>query len=120
MRIRQNFCRFSKWRWRLAIPASSALRFSVLRSSFFTPPCILRARMVATITTASGANPVLRRLIGNSAAQIGPEAAFRHDIVGELSPVVVARTELQPCAMLANGPPSMNAGVPCGVSPIRC
>ena len=39
-------------------------------------------------------------------AEIGTEAGFGHDIIGKLERrAVVAETELQPCAMLANGPP---------------
>src|SRR5262249_13465215 len=60
---RPNFCTFSTWRARFERPDSSAARFSLLRSSFFTPPCIFSARMVATSTTQSGASPVLRHLM---------------------------------------------------------
>ena len=68
------------------MPASSALRSSFLRSSFFTPPCIFSARMVATITAQSGCRPVLRHLDVEEllAAEIGAEAGFGHHVVGEL------------------------------------
>ena len=49
-------------------------------------------------------------------AEIGAEAGFGHDIVGELERRASSpSTELQPCAMLANGPPWMKAGVPSSV-----
>ena len=38
-------------------------------------------------------------------AEIRAEARFRDHVVGKLSPARVAITELQPWAMLANGPP---------------
>ena len=63
---RPNLRTFSTWRLRFDMPASSAFRFSVLRSSFFTPPCILSARMVATSTTASGLRPALRHLMSRN------------------------------------------------------
>ena len=39
---------------RLTKPSCTAVTFSVVRSDLDTPPCIFRARIVATITTASG------------------------------------------------------------------
>ena len=68
------------------MPASSALRFSFLRSSFLTPPCILSARMVATSTDAVGRQPGLAALDVEEllAAEVGAEAGFRHHVVGEL------------------------------------
>ena len=48
--------------------------------------------------------------------QIGAEAGFGDHVIGESQRrVVVARTELQPWAMLANGPPWTKAGVPSSV-----
>jgi hypothetical protein len=38
----------------VAMPLRAPSRSSFFRSSFFTPPCILSARMVATTTTQSG------------------------------------------------------------------
>ncbi len=68
------------------MPASSAFRSSFLRSSFLTPPCILSARMVATSTAQSGCEAGLAALDVEEllAAEIGAEAGFGHDIVGEL------------------------------------
>ena len=48
-------------------------------------------------------------------AEVGAEAGFGDDVVGELERGRVAITELQPCAMLANGPPWTKAGVPSSV-----
>ena len=45
---------FSTWRFKLANPARTASTFSSVKASLATPPFILRARSVATITTASG------------------------------------------------------------------
>ena len=45
---------FSTCRLRLAKPAQIASTFSSVSASLATPPFILRARKVATITTASG------------------------------------------------------------------
>ena len=45
---------FSTWRLRLAKPARTASTFSSVSASLATPPFILRARRVATMTTASG------------------------------------------------------------------
>ena len=45
---------FSTWRFKLAKPARTASTFSSVKASLVTPPFILRARRVATITTASG------------------------------------------------------------------
>jgi hypothetical protein len=52
-----NFFTFSMWRPRLAQPFFSASTFSFFRSSLATPPCILSARMVATITARRLAGP---------------------------------------------------------------
>ena len=42
---------------RLTNPFFNALTFSFFNSSFDTPPCILRALIVATMTTQSGLIP---------------------------------------------------------------
>ena len=71
------FCKFSICFSRLTIPFSSASKFSALRSAFATPPLYLRARIVATNTTASGARPALRHLISKnfSAPRSAPNPA---------------------------------------------
>jgi hypothetical protein len=74
------------WRPRLTQPFFTASTFSSPRSSLATPPFIFSARMVATITTADGESPALRHLMSKnfSAPEIGAEAGFGHDVVGEL------------------------------------
>ncbi len=59
------------------MPLSSAFRSSFFRSFFATPPCILSARMVATITTQSGFSPALRHLMSRnfSAPRSAPKPA---------------------------------------------
>ena len=81
-----NFVTFSMWRLRLSQPLATAATFSFFRSSLATPPCILSARTVATMTAADGCEAGLaaldvEELLG---AEIGAEAGFRHDVVGEL------------------------------------
>ncbi len=80
------FCTLPICRSRLAKPFSTASTFSFLRSSLATPPCILSARMVATITTQSGLSPGfaafdVEELLG---AEIGAEAGLGHHIIAEL------------------------------------
>ena len=50
----------SRWAARLASPRSTAAGLGSLVCSSGTPPCILRARIVATITTAAGFRPAER------------------------------------------------------------
>ena len=59
------------------MPFFSASTFSLPRSSLATPPCILSARMVATITAALGFSPVLRHLMSKnfSAPRSAPKPA---------------------------------------------
>jgi hypothetical protein len=68
---------------------------------------------VATTTAASGAGrrPALdvEELLR---AEVGAEAGLRDHDVAQREAVRVAMTELQPWAMLPNGPAWMNAGVP--------
>jgi hypothetical protein len=54
-----------------------AATFSLPISSMATPPCILSARMVATITAADGASPALRHLMSKnfSAPRSAPKPA---------------------------------------------
>lgn len=52
-----NLRTFSMCLLRFSMPWSSASMFSLPRSALATPPCILRARIVATMTTQLGAKP---------------------------------------------------------------
>ena len=59
------------------MPFSSAARFSLLSALRSTPPWYLSARMVATITHASGRRPDLRHLMSTnfSAPRSAPNPA---------------------------------------------
>ena len=67
----------SRWRPRFSSPARTASTFSAPRSPIATPPCILRARMVATTTAASGRKPAFRHLMSKnfSAPRSAPNPA---------------------------------------------
>ena len=52
----------SRWAARLSSPRSTATGSAVLRPSSGVPPCILRARIVATRTIAAGFRPAERHL----------------------------------------------------------
>ncbi len=96
------------------MPAFTASAFSLPRSGLATPPCILSARTVATMTTAEGASPALTAFDVEELlrAQIGAEARLRsrHSRPARARSSS-ASTELQPWAMLAKGPPWTKAGV---------
>ena len=98
---------------RFTIPFARASRFSSARSAFATPPLYFNARTVATKTTASGFRPAIRHLISKnfSAPRSAPNPASVTVMSLNFRAILVARTLLQPCAMLANGPPCTNAGV---------
>ncbi len=84
--------------------ALERLRSSVPSSSLARPPCILSARTVATTTTAEGDTPAKRHLMSREllGTQIRTEAGLGNGVVGQgACAVVVAMTELQPCAMFA-------------------
>ena len=72
-----TFLMFETWRKRLGIPFSRASIFSVARSCFCIPPCILRARTVATTTTASGTRFAFLHLMSKnfSAPRSAPKPA---------------------------------------------
>ncbi len=76
----------------------------------------MSARTVATMTTASGSSRLaaldVQELLG---AEVGAEACLGDGVVAQRKASFVACTELQPWAMLANGPPCMKAGVPSSV-----
>ena len=69
---------------------------------------------MATITMADGFNRADRHLMSKNFS--APRSKAKPASVTAKSPkaraIRVARTELQPWAMLANGPPWTNAGVP--------
>ena len=110
---------------RLAPPArtASGLGSSSLGSSGLpatirpTPPCILSARIVATITAASGFSPEARHLMSKnfSAPMSAPNPASVTRISLVASAARSARTELLPWAMFANGPQCTQAGPPSSV-----
>lgn len=102
------------WRSKFTIPCFNASTFSSFKLSLAIPPCILIARIVATTTTADGSKPASRALISMnfSAPKSDPKPASVTTISAKSLAVSVAKIELQPCAMLANGPPCTNAGVP--------
>ena len=82
-----------------------------------TPPCILRARTVATITAASGVRPEARHLMSKnfSAPMSAPKPASVTTMSFVASATRSARTELLPWAMLPNGPQWTKAGPPSSV-----
>ena len=89
------------------MPRLSAATSGVPSASFFTPPCILSARTVATTIAASGLSPPKRHLMSKnfSAPEVGAEAGLGEDDVAERRGRAGSRRcELQPCAMLPNGP----------------
>ncbi|MGU3126394.1 hypothetical protein ACVXZZ_00360 [Staphylococcus aureus] len=65
------------------------------------------ARIVATTTTAAGSNPASRALISTnfSAPKSEPNPASVTTISAKSRAVSVAKIQLQPCAIFANGPP---------------
>jgi formate--tetrahydrofolate ligase len=79
-----------------------------------TPPCILSARTVATMIAASGLRSAKRHLISRnfSAPRSAPKPASVRTISPSARASFVAATELQPWAMLPNGPPCTSAGPP--------
>src|SRR5579862_888888 len=72
-----NLRTFSMWRSRFAVPAFTASTFSRPSSFLSTPPCILSARTVATITAAEGVSPDWRHLMSKnfSAPRSAPKPA---------------------------------------------
>ena len=88
------------------MPRLSAATSAVPSASFFTPPCILSARIVATTTAASGLSPPNRHLMSKnfSAPRSAPKPASVSTISPSERPSLVATSELQPWAMLPNGP----------------
>ena len=106
---------FSMWRRRLANPSRSALTSGLAASAAATRPLLyFSALQVATITAHLGAIPAARHLMSMNFSM--PKSAPKPASVTTTSAmdiaIWVAASELQPCAMFANGPPWTNAGVP--------
>ena len=101
----------------LLMPERIASTFSLVRSVTVTPPWYFIERIVATRTAASGRRPVKRHLrsMNFSAPRSAPKPASVTTQSAWARAVFVAVTELQPCAMFANGPPWTNAGLPSSV-----
>ena len=76
------------------------------RSARATPPWYFSARTVATTTATSGRSPDLRHLMSTnfSAPRSAPKPASVTTKSASRRPARVATTELQPWAMLPNGP----------------
>ena len=102
------------WRARFAPPARTASTFGTWRLPLATPACIFNARTVHTSTTASGRRPVCRHLMSRNfcAPRSAPNPASVTTMSHSANAAFVATTELQPWAMLANGPPWTKAGLP--------
>ena len=96
------------------MPRFTASTFSGPSALRAMPPCIFSARTVATTTAQDGFNPADRHLISRnfSAPRSAPNPASVTTTSASFNPSRVAITLLQPCAMLANGPPCTNAGEP--------
>ncbi len=109
-----NLFTFSMWRPRLSQPFATAATFSL--------PEVFLGHAAMHLQRAHGRDDDRRsrlqpglaaldveELLG---AEIGAEAGFGDDVIGELQRASWWRsTELQPCAMLANGPPWTKAGL---------
>ena len=100
-----------------ASPFSSRTRSGSPADFTGAPPCIFSARSVATSTMARGQTPICAALDVEEllAAEIEAEAPFGDRVVAEAIASLVARTLLQPCAMLPNGPQWTIAGPPSAV-----
>ena len=107
------FCIFSICFSKLTIPLASASTFGVFKSSFLTPPWCFKALIVATTTTQFGVNPPYLHLISKnfSAPKSAPKPPSVTTTSPNLSAIFVASIELHPCAIFANGPPWIIAGV---------
>src|SRR5882672_4726944 len=114
---RPNFFTLRMWRRRFSEPRCTAAGSAAPSCSFFTPPCIFNARTVATMIAASGLSPANRHLMSRnfSAPRSAPKPASVSTMSASARPSLVATTELQPCAMLPNGPQCTSAGPPSSV-----
>ncbi len=94
------------------MPSSTADTSGEFTSFTSTPPWYFRARSVATTTAAEGQMPAVRHLMSRnfSAPRSAPNPASVTTQSPNARPALVASRLLQPWAILANGPPWMNAG----------
>jgi hypothetical protein len=83
------------------------------RFSNASPPCIFRARIVATMTARSGWSPPSREAISRnfSAPKSAAKPASVTTIGANLRAILVAIKLLQPWAILAKGPPWIKTGL---------
>uniref|UniRef100_A0A6B0VAI7 Uncharacterized protein n=1 Tax=Ixodes ricinus TaxID=34613 RepID=A0A6B0VAI7_IXORI len=122
---RPSFPQFSMWRARLQKPWRSRGMFSQPYSGGSgdpsetggPPPWTLRARSVATITTALGESPDARHLMSTNfsmplSAPKPPSVTTYPRGPTSLRAIRSAMTDELPCAMLAKGPQWMSTGVP--------
>src|SRR5206468_3421754 len=112
-----NFFTLRMWRRRFSEPRCTAAGSAVASRSFLTPPCIFSARSVATMIAASGLSPANRHLMSKnfSAPRSAPNPPSVSTMSASARPSLVATSELQPCAMLPNGPQCTRAGPPSSV-----
>ena len=98
---------------RFPMPFSTAWALGAPRASLGTPPCIFRARTVATSTTASGEMFAWRHLMSMnfSAPRSAPKPASVTVYSLRCMASLVAMRLLQPWAMLPKGPPCTKAGL---------
>src|SRR5258708_5515642 len=112
---------FSTCLRRFAAPASTSSGSSVSSSggsglpatTLYFPECTFSARTVATITAASGARPDVRHLMlkNRSAPMSAPNPASVTTKSPAWMPIMSARTDDAPLAMLPNGPAWTSTGV---------
>src|SRR3989449_863487 len=112
-----NFFTLRMWRRTFVAPRFTASTSAFPSASFFTPPCILSARTVATTIAASGLRPAMRHLMSKnfSAPKSAPNPASVRTTTHRVRASLVATTELQPWAMFPNDPQWMKAGPPSSV-----
>lgn len=100
--------------YRFFRPFSRAWRSSLFIFSLGVPPWYFNDLIVATSTTRSGFVSRLRHFISRnfSAPRSAPKPASVMVYSPRFLAILVAIMLLQPCAMLAKGPPCMIAGFP--------
>mmetsp|Transcript_27402 Transcript_27402/g.71922 ORF Transcript_27402/g.71922 Transcript_27402/m.71922 type:complete len:343 (+) Transcript_27402:644-1672(+) len=120
-----NLTAFAMWRARFADPFSTISMFSSVYTlsrgapgvTLGPPPCILRARTVATRVTAEGMSPEARHFMSKnfSIPMSAPKPASvttNPSWPTSLRATLSAMMDELPTAMLANGPACTNTGVP--------
>jgi len=105
---------FSMCLSKLARPFFTSSTLGIANSSLVAPPWYFKARIVTTITTALGINPNWWHLISKnfSAPRSEPNPASVTTTSLYVIAILVANMLLVPCAILANGPQWIIAGVP--------